>query len=140
MPNRDLDQELEAISLYEDFYRVIGDTSSAGVVVSRGPEPVEFADRLANRIVNLVPVADITTVPRWVSEETQTVGIYPESLRERLRDDLATYGVQRTLPLGNSSMRKSAGDPEQTLGLPHDGTEPMRRMVRWVVDTSLEEV
>ena len=64
----DLEGELEALALDEDFYRVIGDTSSAGVVVSRTEEPVEFADRLTNRIVNLVPVADITRVPRWVNE------------------------------------------------------------------------
>jgi hypothetical protein len=139
-PNRALEEELEAISLYDDFYRVIGDTSSAGVVVSLGPEPVEFAGQLANRIVNLVPIADIATVCRSVSQETQTVGIYPEALREQLRDDLATYGVQRTLPLGNSTRQKPTGDPDQLIGLPHDGTEPMRRMVRWVVDTSAEEL
>lgn len=135
-PDRDLEDELEAIALDEDFYRVIGNTSSAGVVVSRTPEPVEFADRLNNRIVNLVPVADITMVARWVSEMTQTVGIYPESLRLRLRDDLALHGVQRTLPLGIEYTHQPPEDGEQTYGLPHDGIEPMRRMVRWVVDQS----
>jgi hypothetical protein len=140
LANPGLEEELEAIALEDDFYRVIGDTSSAGVVVSRTDEPVEFAERLSNRIVNLVPVEDVTMVPRWVSEETQTVGIYPESLRLRLRNDLALHGVQRTLPLGGRHFDASVDDPLQAFGLPHDGTEPMRRMVRWVVDQSSDPV
>jgi hypothetical protein len=139
-PDADLDDELRALSLDDEFYRVIGDSSFGGVVVSRFEEPVEFAQSLNNRIVNLVPVPDITHVPRWVSEETQTVGIYPERLRERLRDDLARHGVQRTLPLGSSFMAQSLSDPEQSLRLPHDGTWPMMRMVRWVVDESADPV
>ncbi|MCU1388127.1 MAG: long-chain-fatty-acyl-CoA reductase [Ilumatobacteraceae bacterium] len=135
-PDAELENELQALALDDEFYRVIGDAKSAGVVVSRTEDPVEFADRLTNRIVNLVPVPDISRVQYWVSEETQTVGIYPESLRERLRDDLALHGVQRTLPLGTSLRLQSAADPEQTLGLPHDGMEPLRRMVRWVIDQS----
>lgn len=135
-PNPALEEELEAIAIEDEFYRVIGDTSSAGVVVSRTEDPVDFAQSLCNRIVNLVPVPDITKVPRWVSEETQTVGIYPETLRERLRDDLALHGVQRTVPLGGSHLVAADADAEQLLGLPHDGIEPLRRMVRWVVDQS----
>jgi hypothetical protein len=134
----DLEDELRAVALDDEFYRVIGDTSSAGVVVSRTDEPVEFADSLTNRVVNLVPIADITRVPRWVSEATQTVGIYPESLREQLRDDLALHGVQRTLPLGVDLKAQASSDPDQTSGLPHDGTEPLRRSVRWVVDQSVD--
>lgn len=114
-PDPELDRELEAIALDEEFYRVIGDSSSSGVVVSRIDEPVEFAQQLTNRIVNLVPVEDITQVTNWVSEETQTVGIYPESLREKLRDDLALHGVQRTLPLGSSlrpGVRRVPVDPD----------------------------
>lgn len=140
-PDPDLEDELRALALDDEFYRVIGDTSSAGVVVSRtADEPVEFADRLNNRIVNLVPVPDITKVSRWVSEETQTVGIHPEALRERLRESLALCGVQRTLPLGTSFHMQSRDDAEQSHGLPHDGTEPLRRSVRWVIDQSAEPV
>lgn len=135
-PDLALEEELRAVALDDEFYTVIGDTSSAGVVVSRTDEPVEFADSLTNRVVNLVPIADISQVPRWVSEATQTVGIYPERLREQLRDDLALHGVQRTLPLGTSLAAEAAADPDQTAALPHDGTEPMRRMVRWVIDQS----
>ena len=137
--NPELEEELQAVALDDDFYRVIGDTSSAGVVVSRTDEPVEFADQLNNRIVNLVPIEDIGRVPRWTNESTQTVGIYPESLREKLRDELALNGVQRTLPMGRSLMMSDA-DLQQTSRLPHDGTWPMQRMLRWVIDESSQAV
>ncbi len=137
-PDRALEDDLQALTLDEEFYRVIGNTSSAGVVVSRtAEEPVEFADRLNNRIVNLVPVPDISRVPRWLSEETQTVGIYPEQLREQLRDRLALHGIQRVMPI-SASVTMDDVEPSQTAGLPHDGMEPMRRMVRWVFDQSVE--
>lgn len=139
-PNPDLQDELDALALDDDYYRVIGNANSAGVVVSRTDEPVEFARSLSNRVVNLVPVPDITHVPRWVNEETQTVGIFPERVRVLLREDLALNGVQRTIPLGVSYFKQSSADPEQGLALPHDGMEPMRRMVRWVIDQSVEAV
>jgi hypothetical protein len=139
-PDPDLQNELNALALNDEFYRVIGDASSAGVVVSRtADEPVEFADRLTNRVVNLVPVPDISKVPRWVSEETQTVAIFPERLRVQLRDELALHGVQRVMPLGEMFTMDDV-DPEQTYGLPHDGTEPNRRSVRWVIDQSSQPV
>ena len=139
-PDHELQDELDAVGLDDEFYRIIGDANSAGVVVSRtADEPVEFADRLNNRVVNLVPVPDVSKVPRWVSEETQTVGIYPERLRLQLREELALHGVQRLMPLGEMFTMATV-DPEQTYGLPHDGTEPDRRSVRWVIDQSAEPV
>jgi hypothetical protein len=137
-PDPALQDELNALVLDDEFYRVIGDASSAGVVVSRtADEPVEFADRLTNRVVNLVPVPDISKVPRWVSEETQTVAVFPERLRVQLREELALHGVQRVMPLGEMFTMDGV-DPEQTYGLPHDGTEPNRRSVRWVIDQSAQ--
>jgi hypothetical protein len=139
-PDQDLQDEMRALALDDDFYRVIGDAASAGVVISRtADEPVEFAQRLNNRVVNLVPVPDISKVPRWVSEETQTVAVYPERLRLRLRDELALHGVQRVMPLGEMFTMDDV-DPEQTYGLPHDGMEPNRRSVRWVIDQSSDPV
>jgi hypothetical protein len=135
--NLELDADLRAVALEDEFYRVIGNTSFGGVIVSRTPEPVEFADSLYNRIVNLVPIADITKVPRWCNEGTQTVGVYPERLREHLRDNLALHGVQRILPLRREDAIDPPGvDPTQRYGSPHDGIEPMRRMVRWALDES----
>jgi hypothetical protein len=140
-PNRELDAELRAIELDTDYYRVHADTIDGGAIVSRTEEPVEFSARLENRIVNLVPLTDIGRVVEWVSESTQTIGIYPESLRVRLRDELALHGAQRTIPLGESLFDLSASAAKrmaaQTAALPHDGMEPMRRMVKWVVDQSV---
>jgi Acyl-CoA reductase (LuxC) len=133
VPAPDLAEEMDALSLDQDFYRVIGDSNSAGVVVSRTEDPVEFADRLRNRVVNLVPVAEIAKVTRWLSEATQTVGIYPPRLHEELRDPLALAGVQHIRAL-TTSPDGGYGSGRGTLLLPHDGMEPMRRMVRWTID------
>jgi hypothetical protein len=130
----DLEDNLETIAFDEDFYRVIGDASSAGVIVSRTEDTVEFAAALRNRVVNLVPVADIAKVRRWLSEATQTVGIHPASLRERLREDVALSGVQHIRGLRTSLEDYVYSDGSSTLLLPHDGMEPMRRMVRWTID------
>ena len=52
------------------------------------------------------------------------------------------HGAQRTIALGQSlfdmSSRATQRDVAQTAALPHDGIEPMRRMVRWVIDQSVQ--
>ncbi len=134
-PNAELEAELEAVALEDDFYTVAGDTLDGGMVVSRFPDRVDFFGQLANRVVNLVPVADLLDVVKWCDDTTQTVGIYPESLRERLLDPLALAGVQRLVPLQGGDPAKIFKDMH-TLppGMPHDGIEPLRRSVRWVID------
>lgn len=134
-PNRDLAEEMDAIELEEEYYHVEGDTLTGGVVVSRFPDRVDFYDKLNNRVVNLVPVEDLRDVVKWCDDTTQTVGIYPETLRDRLLNPFALAGVQRLVPL-------QGGDPMQIFhdmhtlppGMPHDGIEPLRRSVRWVID------
>jgi hypothetical protein len=134
-PNVDLEAELEAASLEDDFYHVEGNTMGGAVVISRFPERVDFYDRLNSRVVNIVPVPDLLEVVKWCDDTTQTVGVYPESLRTRLLDALSLAGVQRVVPLRGA-------DPIQIFheintlppGMPHDGIEPMRRGVRWVID------
>jgi hypothetical protein len=147
-PDPDLDAELRAVALEEEYYRVIGDTSFGGAIVSRTEDRVEFSDELNNRIVNVVPVEDIARVASWVNESTQTVGVYPQRLREALRDDLALHGVQRIIPLlGEDAVDSerslwqhdpAGADPSQHHGNPHDGSQSARRMVRWVVDESTD--
>ena len=134
-PNRELEAELQAVALEDDFYHVEGDTVDGGVVVSRFEDRVDFFDQLNNRVLNLVPVENLLDVVKWCDDTTQTIGVYPESLRERLLDPLALAGIQRLVPL-------QGGDPLQIFqdmhtlppGMPHDGIEPMRRNVRWVID------
>jgi hypothetical protein len=135
-PDRNLAGELESISMEDDFYWVKGDTVTGAVIVSRFEGKVDFADQLNNRIINLVPLADLTKLYAWCDDQTQTVPIYPESLRERMRDGLALRGVQRIVPLVVNVARENATEEFDAPGLPHDGIEPMRRMVRWVIDQS----
>ena len=122
-------------SLEEDFFHAEGDTLNGGFVVSRFADRVDWYDQLNNRIVNLVPVENLLDAMKWCDDTTQTVGVYPESARERVVDAFSLVGVQRMVPL-------KGGDPMQIFtdmhtlppGMPHDGIEPMRRNVRWVID------
>jgi hypothetical protein len=134
-PNRDLDAEMEAVALEDDFYHVEGDTITGGVVVSRFSDRVDFFDQLNNRVVNLVPVPDLLDIVKWCDDTTQTVGIYPESLRDRMLDPLSLAGVQRVVGLeGGDAMQIFHDSHSLPPGMPHDGIEPLRRNVRWVID------
>jgi hypothetical protein len=134
-PNKNLEAELEAAALEEEFYHVEGDTLGGGVVISKFEDRVDFYDQLNNRVVNIVPVSDLLHVAKWCDDTTQTVGIYPEARRDGLIDVFSLVGVQRMVSL-------SGGDPLQIFhdmhtlppGMPHDGIEPLRRNVRWVID------
>jgi hypothetical protein len=134
-PNAELEAELRAVALEEELYWVKGDTIQGGVIVSRFSDRVDFHESLNNRIVNLVPMPNLTDIVRWCDDSTQTVGIFPERLRELMRDSLALAGVQRMFPLlGMESTTQATEDGTELPGMPHDGIEPMRRMVRWVID------
>jgi hypothetical protein len=133
--NRELEAEMDAILDQDDFYHVEGDTLNGGFIVSKFNDRVEFFDKLNNRVVNFVPVDDLTDVIKWCDDTTQTVGLYPESRREGLRDAFALAGVQRLVSLeGGDPMTVYANSHHMPPGSPHDGIEPMRRSVRWVVD------
>jgi hypothetical protein len=133
--NKELEAEMEAVALDDDFYHVEGDTVRGGFVVSKFSDRIDFYDKLNNRVVNLVPMPDLLEVVKWCDDTTQTVGVYPEALRDRVLDTFSLAGVQRMVPL-------AGGDPMQIFkdmhtlppGMPHDGIEPMRRNVRWVID------
>ena len=134
-PNRELEAEMQAVALDDDFYHVEGDTLNGGFVVSKFNDRVEFYDQLNNRVVNFVPVDALTDALKWCDDTTQTVGIYPEERRAGLIDAFALAGVQRLVPLcGGDAMTVYAGMHHMPPGSPHDGIEPMRRSVRWVID------
>lgn len=96
---------------------------------------MEFYDKLNNRVVNFVPVDDLGDVLKWCDDTTQTVGIYPEAIRSKWLDLFALAGVQRLVSLaGGDPMTVYANSHHMPPGSPHDGIEPMRRSVRWVVD------
>ncbi len=134
-PNEDLAAELEAAALEDDFYHVEGDTLGGGVVISKFEDRVDFYDQLNNRVVNIVPVSNLREVAKWCDDTTQTVGIYPEAIRDELLDTFSLVGVQRMVSLSGSDPMQIFHDMH-TLppGMPHDGIEPLRRNVRWVID------
>jgi hypothetical protein len=121
----DLRDEIDGLRNLAPYYRVWGSTDGTGMVV-RSEDPVDFYP--TGRLVNVVAVPDVKAVLGHVNAATQTVGVYPDRLREQLRDELCSVGVQRVTALG------SAG--ETRLGLPHDGFYPLARMVRWGKDES----
>jgi hypothetical protein len=52
----------------------------------------------------------------------------PDSLKEKIRDQLVFNGAQRLTSLGYMLKAAMAG--------PHDGIEPVRRMCKWIIDES----
>lgn len=126
-PNRELLEHVEASRMTEDFYRVIGGERREGaIVVSQFDEPVDYSPLLAGRIANIVPVDSIDRVSAAVNAYTQTIGIYPESLKRRLRDTLPLFGAQRLTSLGYAC--------SVAIAMPQDAIEPIRRMCKWIVD------
>jgi hypothetical protein len=122
---------LDACRLDDDWYRVIGgDDEEGAVVVSQLGEPVDWSPLLSGRVANLVPVDDLAKVTAAVTAYTQTVGIYPESLKDELRDVLPLYGAQRLVSLGYACSVTLAG--------PQDALEPLRRMCKWIVDEACD--
>jgi hypothetical protein len=126
-PNRDLFEHLESSRMLEDFYRVIGGERREGaIVVSQFDSPVDYATMLSGRVANIVPVDCIDKVSEAVNAYTQTIGIYPESLKQQLRETLPLFGAQRLTSLGYAC--------NVAVASPQDGLEPIRRMCRWIVD------
>lgn len=122
-----LKDELDALRFVDDEYTVIGGKGSEGaVIVSHESEPVDFARSLACRVANIVPIDSVDIAIKSVNAYTQTIGIYPDSLKEELRDALAYQGGQRLVSLG--------GATNLPADAPQDGIETMRRMCKWVVD------
>jgi hypothetical protein len=127
---KEADAELRSlvasVRLNDEWYNVVGGTRDEGaIIVSRLPEPVEFAARLGKRIANLVPVDNLEEVCAAVDAYTQTVGVYPESLKTELRDRLALYGAQRFTSLGYAAA--------QAIACPQDGIESTRELCKWIV-------
>ena len=76
---------------------------------------IDFYDQLNNRVVNFVPVPDLLEAVKWCDDTTQTVGVYPESVRDRILDTFSLVGVQRMVPLdGRRSHADLRGDAHTT--------------------------
>jgi hypothetical protein len=123
----DLKSNIDGLRMDDMFYRIFGGEENEGaVIVSQIDEPVDFSDQLCGRVVNLVPIDDVKTALQSVNAYTQTIGIYPESLKRQIRDELILHGVQRIVSLGFA--------PNGSFATPQDAIEPLRRMCKWVMD------
>jgi hypothetical protein len=123
----ELRSNVESARLQDDFYYVVGGEDGEGcVIVSQLPYPVDFSALLTDRTVNIVPVETIDDALSHFDSHTQTVGVYPEDVKEQLVDIAPFYGVQRFVSLGYSNLHTS--------NTPHDGIEVERRMCKWIVN------
>jgi hypothetical protein len=124
----ELKAELDALAFVDDEFKLYGGRTNEGaVIVSQSDNAVDFARMLACRVANIVPIDDVETAVRSVNAYTQTIGIYPESLKSALRDRLAYQGAQRLVSLGGAATLMRTPQPQ-------DGIEPLRRSVKWIVD------
>ncbi|MHA2227454.1 MAG: acyl-CoA reductase [Candidatus Hodarchaeales archaeon] len=124
---------IDGIRFNNEFYRIFGGQNQEGaVIVSQFDDPVDFSHLLCSRVVNLVPVDSIDSILNYINSYTQTVGVYPESLKSNLLDKLPLYGVQRVVSLGFAA--------NGSLALPQDAIEPLRRMCNWITDESSIQV
>jgi hypothetical protein len=122
-----LKSQVDTLRLSDDFYTVVGGEDDEGaVIVSHTSDRVEFWEYLADRTVNLIPVDTLDEVLDVVDAYTQTVGIFPESLREVVRHKGALHGGQRFVSLGYAFNGPGLVGPQ-------DGIEPMRRIVKWII-------
>lgn len=116
-------EELDMLGMLEPVYRVFGRPDGRGMVI-RSSEPVSFNP--GGKLVNVVQVDRLEDALAHVTVATQSVGVYPPARIARLRDPLASAGVQRIVGLGNINAGKFGGTP-------HDGGWPLHRMMHWVM-------
>jgi hypothetical protein len=127
-----LKAEIDALRLGSEEYQVFGGRSNEGaIIVSQEDSPVDFSRSLACRVGNIVPIDSFETAVRSVNSYTQTIGIFPESLKATLRDRLAFQGAQRIVSLGAASTMQHNMEKQ-------DAIEPVRRMCKWVTEESAE--
>jgi acyl-CoA reductase LuxC len=127
-----LREEIDNLRYVPDEFELIGATGAeGGVIVSQTDSPVDFSASLACRVCNIVPIDDVEVALRSVTSYTQTVGIFPPSLKAKVRDRLAFQGAQRIVALGGATLMDPAA--------PQDGIEPLRRICKWIVEEDLHE-
>lgn len=127
-----LKSEIDGIRFNEEEYRVFGGRANEGaVIVSQEDAPVDFSRSLACRVGNIVPIDSFETAVRSVTAYTQTIGIYPDSLKEKLRDRLAYQGAQRIVSLGGAATMAHNMETQ-------DAIESVRRMCKWVVEEQID--
>ncbi len=118
-------EQIEMLELMDDDVRVWGAPDGRGLVILTR-DPVEFHP--TNKTANVVHVDSLDAAVRHVNVATQTIGMYPEATKTRMRDRLASAGAQRVVRLG--------GAAKHVMGGPHDAMFPLQRFVHWMSDES----
>lgn len=119
----DIREEIEVLTLMDDGCKVWGAADGRGMVILTD-EPVSFHP--SNKTVNVVHVKSLDDVLPHVNVATQTIGVYPHSIKKVMRDRLASAGAQRVVRLG--------GAAKHVMGGAHDGMLPLQRFVHWMSD------
>ena len=123
----ELHDNLEAARTQEDFYYVVGGADNEGaVVVSLTGDIPDFFP--THNTVIVMPFDDPLEVVEQIHPSTQTVGIYPNTLKDELRDLLVARGVVRFIDIGHTI--------DYAIGGPFNSYEIMRRACRWILDES----
>ena len=124
----ELRDQIEAARTQDDFYYVVGGGKNEGaVVVSLTGETPDFFP--THKVVMVIPfIGDPVQVVDRIHPSTQTVGIYPDSIRDQLRDALVARGVCRFISIGHTV--------DYAVGGPFNSYEIMRRACRWALDES----
>ena len=98
-----------------------GDDFASGVVVM--PDEFDILDHPMCRLVVVRPVARLEDALRYLHAGVSMVGVYPETRRLGLRDEIAARGVSSIFPLGQC---------EQVYpGMPQDGMLTLSQLVDW---------
>jgi len=123
----DLRNEINAARAQDEFYYIVGGERDEGaVVVSLTGELPDFFPM--HKVVVVIPFNEPAQLTDHIHPSTQTVGIYPESLKKSLRDILVARGVCRFISIGHTV--------EYSIGGPFNSYEIMRRACRWILDES----
>ena len=105
-----LREQVEALRLDGDWYHVIGGRDDEGaIIVSQLAEPVEFSTALNDRTANLVPDRHHGRGARRGQRLHADFGIYPESLKDDLKDVIAAL---RRPAAGVAGLRGRVGGHE----------------------------
>ena len=133
--DKELKAHVDALRLDDDWYEVIGGERGEGaIIVSKLPRKVDFAAYLADRTANFVTVESIDDILLGIDAYTQTIGVWPESLKAQLQNIVPFYGAQRLVTLGNALYNGPL------IGLAHDAIEPVRRMCKWIANEVCEGI
>ncbi len=119
-PPVDMQEEIAALQIMDEA-QVWGKPDGRGMVLLTD-EPVAFHP--SNKTANVVHLKSLADAIRHVNIATQTVGVYPEETKAKLRDRLANAGAQRVVRLGSAA--------KHVMGSPHDAMFPLQRMVHWM--------